>query len=237
MRPVLDALSARCRAVSYSLCGDRGSGFRIDPQLGFDNYVRQLDAVLEWVSVHRAIICGVSYGGMIAVRYAATRPDRVSGLVIVSSPSPGWKPSVQQSAYVARPWLSTPAFVVRGPSRVWPEVRAALPAWGSRLRFSLSHAGRILMAPAVPSLMALRVHQQQAIDLRADCDRVQAPTLVITGEDDLDRVVPVRVTQRYCEFIPAARYVRMERTGHIGLITQPDRFAGLISDFADANHH
>jgi 3-oxoadipate enol-lactonase len=237
MRPPLEALSRRCRVISYSLCGDIGSGFRMDPDLGFDSYLHQLDAILDRAHVGRATLCGVSYGGMIAVRYAAMHPDRVSGVVIVSSPSPGWKPTARQNTYVARPWLSMPAFVASAATRLWPEVRSALPEWRSRLAFGTKHAARVLLAPAIPSLMALRVRQQEKIDLYADCARVHAPTLVITGDEALDAVVPVQVTHRYCELIPAARYVKMAGTGHIGLITQPERFAELVGGFAHANHH
>jgi pimeloyl-ACP methyl ester carboxylesterase len=60
---------------------------------------------------------------------------------------------------------------------------------------------------------------------------------VITGDENLDSVVPVEVTQRYCELIPSARYVRMGGTGHLGLITQPERFARIVGEFAHADHH
>ena len=83
MMPALRELRRSCRAISYSLCGDRGSGVDRDPALGFENYMRQLDAVFEKTGVSRAALCGVSYGGFIAFRYAATRPERVSALVLV----------------------------------------------------------------------------------------------------------------------------------------------------------
>ena len=46
-KPALRELARKCRSVSYSLCGDIGSRWRLDPALGFDNYVRQLEAVLD----------------------------------------------------------------------------------------------------------------------------------------------------------------------------------------------
>ena len=73
----------------------------------------------------------------------------------------------------------------------------------------------------IPSLMAARVTLQQSLDFAPDCARVTAPTLVVTGEDGLDRVVPADVTRRYATLIPGARYVKIERTGHIGLLTRP----------------
>ena len=237
MQPALIALSRSCRTISYSLCGDIGSGMRLDPRSGFDNYLRQLDKVVEDAGIERAAICGVSYGGWIALRYAATRPERVSALILVSAPAPGWTPSARQRAHIDRPWLTAPVFVAAGPFRIWPEIRAALPDWRSRARFAVTHGVRVLSAPMIPSLMALRVKQEQAMDFRDDCGRVQAPTLVITGEEGLDSVVPVDVTQRYRSLIRHSRYEMMEGTGHIGMVTQPDRFADLVSTFVHANDH
>jgi pimeloyl-ACP methyl ester carboxylesterase len=60
---------------------------------------------------------------------------------------------------------------------------------------------------------------------------------VITGEEGLDRVVPVTVTRTYASLIAGARYEMLERTGHIGLLTRPDRFASLVGDFVHASSH
>jgi len=237
MRPALEALSARCRTVSYSLCGDFGSGRRIDPALGFENYLLQLDAVLDDAGLEQTALCGVSYGGLVALRYAATRPNRVSALILSSSPAPGWAPTEQQQRWIASPWRSAPAFIATSPGRLLPEIRTALPGWRERLAFSVRHVLRVAAAPMKPPLMASRVTWQQKMDFRQDCANVQAPTLVISGDEALDRVVPVKVTRTYASLIGRVRCEVIERTGHIGLLTRPDRFASLVSDFVHANSH
>jgi 3-oxoadipate enol-lactonase len=75
------------------------------------------------------------------------------------------------------------------------------------------------------------------MDFRPDCANVKAPTLVITGEDELDRVVPPRITRNYAALIAGARHEVLERTGHIGLLTKPERYAALVSEFVYANSH
>ena len=62
--------------------------------------------------------------------------------------------------------------------------------------------------------------------------KVHAPTLVITGAEDLDRTVPPALTRRYLDRIPGAELAVLERTGHMGTITRPAEFANLIADFA-----
>jgi 3-oxoadipate enol-lactonase len=235
MRPALEALATRCRTISYSLCGDFGSDVPIDPAIGFDNYLRQLDRVLDQARLERTALCGVSYGGLVALRYAATRPQRVSALILSSAPAPGWTPSEQQQRWVARPWISAPAFIATSPGRLIPEIRSALG--GRWIGFLLGHALRVAAAPMIPALMASRVTWQQSMDFAPDCNAVNTPTLIITGEDALDRVVPASVTRRYCSLIRGARFELMKDTGHIGLITRPRVFADLVTGFVHAHSH
>ena len=236
-KPAMTELARTCRAISYSLSGDIGSGSRLRPDLGFENYTRQLDDVLERAGLRHAVICGVSFGGFVALRYAARHPERVSALILASAPGPGWRPSEQQAQWISRPWWSTPAFVATSPLRVWPEVSAALPQVGSRLSFLARQGVRCLTAPMIPSLMAARVRSAADIDFDDDCRHISSPTLVVSGEEPLDRVVPVRSTRKYAELSPRADYRVLPHTGHLAILTRPSQFAGLVSDFAHAHHH
>ncbi len=235
MRPSLVALSKYTRVISYTLCGDIGSGMRMDPSDGFDAFTRQLEEVMERADVTRVALCGVSFGGVVAAHYAALRPERVSHLIVASSPGPGWMPTASQASYVARPWLSMPAFTLTGASRVGVEIAAALPSWRERVGFALRYLGVAVRFPMLPHLMARRVRLLQETDLAADCARIQAPTLVITGDESLDRVVPIASTKEFVKQIRGARYAMMDRTGHLGSLTQPDRFARIVGEFVNAS--
>jgi len=236
-RPALSELARSCRTISYSLSGDIGSQCKLQPDLGFENYTRQLNDVLDRAGLERAVICGVSYGGFVALRYAARNPGRVSALILASAPGPGWQPSSQQANWLSKPWLSAPAFVATSPLRVWPEVSAALPGVGSRLAFLARQGVRCLAAPMIPSLMAARVKCAAGIDFDNDCRQIAMPTLVLTGEELLDRVVPVQSTRSYAGLIPRADYRVLPQTGHMAILTRPATFAGLVSEFAHAHHH
>lgn len=229
-------MAARCRTISYSLCGDIGSGGRLNPALGFDNYVRQLDDVLDRAGLARTALCGVSFGGFVALRYAALRPGRVSALVLASAPGPAFEPNPQQSRWLARPWLSAPAFVLTAPGRLFPEIREAFPRRPARAAFIAAQAAQCLAAPPIPSLMASRMRTCKPLEFTADCRAVQAPTLVMTGEPHLDRVVPVASTLSYVSLIPNARYEQIPRTGHLGVVTRPQLFTRLVADFVHAHH-
>jgi pimeloyl-ACP methyl ester carboxylesterase len=236
-KPALRHLSTSCRTISFSLCGDIGSRRRFDPKLGFENYMKQLDAVLDRAGIQRTALCGISFGGLVALQYAATRPERVSALVLASAPGPGFRPNAQQARWLAKPWRSAPVFVLTSPFRVWPEIRSAIPVPWRRLAFLLRQTARCVSAPIVPSLMAARMRGVESVDFDAACRGIRAPSLIVSGEDGLDRVVPVASTRSYATLLPDAEYRVIERTGHMGVLTQPDRFADIVTGFVHAHHH
>ena len=232
MAPAIEALARRCRTISFSASGEKTSGFAFDESIGFDNFVAQIDAVLDRCGVRRTAICGVSFSGLVAVHYAAARPERVSALVLASALPPTWRPDERVRGYLDSPRLGAPLFVARSPGRVGPEIMSAIPTWRGRLAFSARQTLRVARAPFSARLMVQRVRLIGEADLLRDCSRIVAPTLVITGEEGLDRVVPVAMTREYARLIPGTRLATIERTGHIGMLTRPDRFAELVGGFA-----
>ncbi len=234
-RRFLLALSSECRVITYTLCGDFGGG-RLDPEKGFDQYVCQLDDVIEHAGLERAALCGISFGGTVAVRYASLHPARVSRLVILSAPGPGWHASREQTAYIARPLLTLPIFLWTAVRRLSAELASALPRVSDRVAFVIRAAAAALRYPAQPRVMANRARLLQAVDLTEDCARVTAPTLVITGETALDHVVPVESTKRYLSCIRGSRYEILENTGHSGSLLRPERLARIVGEFVNASH-
>jgi pimeloyl-ACP methyl ester carboxylesterase len=88
------------------------------------------------------------------------------------------------------------------------------------------------MAPTTPARMARRIAWAKSHTF-ADPHRVTAPVLVVTGEPGLDRVVPVDITRRYLTEFTTAEHVVLERTGHLGLVTRPEAFAGVLEHFVN----
>jgi pimeloyl-ACP methyl ester carboxylesterase len=241
MRPAVRALAMRFRVITFSLAAPAPAGNGSGPasagagSINFDAHLDQVDAALDRAEARRAVVCGVSYGGLVAVRYAATRGWRVSELVLVSAPGPRWQPDERVRRYADKPWLSAPAFVLGARSRLWHEIAAAragrLDRWAALGRYLLSVASH----PASPPEMARRVAMLEPCDFAADARRVTAPTLVVTGEEDLDRVVPVGGTLEYLALIPAAKGVTLHGTGHIGLVTKPEAFALAVAAFVEGS--
>ena len=232
MRPAVEALAKHHRVVSFSLCDERTSPFPCDPARAFENFVAQVGTAMDRAGLREAAIVGVSYGGLIAAEFSARHPERVSALVLASALHSHWRPNQDQQRFLRSPRLLSPLFAANARARMQPEVAAAFPAMGARLRFMASQGARVAMAPASPSRMARRVAWATGHRF-ADPRTITARALVLTGEATLDHVVPVQVTEQYMKELQSAQRVVLERTGHIGLVTRPDSFAEILGRFVD----
>ena len=231
IRATIEALATCFRVLTFPLCGERGSGRRVDPALGLDNYAAQIEEVLDRKGLVRATICGVSFGGRAALRFAATRPSSTDALVLVSTPGPGYHLSRRHAIYVRAPWLFGPLFLAETPFRLRAELRTALPDSDRRRAFGLEALRALWTAPVSLSRMAARAQLLTGGDPVADCAGVLAPTLIVTGEPGLDHVAPVDGTSEFARLIPAARTAILDRTGHVGALTRADAFAAIVQDF------
>jgi len=231
MRGTVNALAAPFRVLTFSLSPGHKSDGSSDRTYGLDDYASQVAAVLDAKAIDRAVVCGVSFGGLVALRFAAAQPARVMALILASTPAPGWHVRRRHEVYARAPWIFGPLFLIETPLRLREEVLTALPERTRRWRFALRQAATLVRAPLSLRRMGERGRMLSALDLAGDCARVSAPTLVVTGEQSLDHVVPTSGASEYVRLIAGACGAVLDRTGHIGSMTRPDEFAALVHEF------
>lgn len=230
MRPGVDALARRCRVVTFSLAGEPSSGAVFDQRAGFASYVQQVADAMDQAGLERAAICGVSFGGLIAAAFAATHPERVSSLVLVSPLPPSWAPDRRARLYLRAPRLLSPLFYVMS-LRLYHEIAVAHDRFFEGVRAAVRHGWNVLRHRMSPRRMAQRLQALCRADLASQITRLTVRTLVITGEARLDRVVPPGRSREYLAICTNASCAELARTGHLGLITRPDTFARIVGDF------
>jgi pimeloyl-ACP methyl ester carboxylesterase len=231
LAPAVEAMTPGHRVLSFSF--DEVRPRELDG--AFTAWMYALDKFLDRAHERSVSFVGVSFGGLVAAQYAARRPDRVTSLVLASTPAPVWHPNTIDRLCLRHPRLALPVFAARAAARLAPELRAARSTWPRRLALTREHGARILGAMASPVRMSLWAREWLEHDLTMECANITAPTLLITGESHLDRVVPVASTLEYLRLIRGSRHVILPGTGHIGVVTQPERFAEVAGQFIYAS--
>jgi len=84
--PQLAALPSRYRAVAYDVRG-HGESAHSDGQFTIEFLVDDLLGLMDYLSVDRAVLCGLSMGGYIALRAVECHPERFRGLILCDTRS------------------------------------------------------------------------------------------------------------------------------------------------------
>jgi pimeloyl-ACP methyl ester carboxylesterase len=230
-RAIVDALARWYRVITFSLADERNSRTASEP--GIDVFAQQVDTALARLDLPKAAIVGVSFGGLVAMRFAATRPRHTSALVMISAPGPQWHLRRRHEWYARMPWIFGPVFFAETPFRLRREVMAALPEGPARRKYVAEQLRTIVSAPVSASRMAARARLIGPYDRVADCALVTAPTLIIQGDESLDHVTGSGGTSDYAQLIEGAKLAHMPGTGHLGSVTRADDCADLVHRFLD----
>jgi len=76
----------------------RGRSKTVSEPFGLLQHARDLESLLDYLGVEKAIVVGHSMGGFVSVRFAANFPDRVSSLVLVDGGLPLKRPANVETA-------------------------------------------------------------------------------------------------------------------------------------------
>jgi|SRR5919108_157137 2-hydroxy-6-oxonona-2,4-dienedioate hydrolase/2-succinyl-6-hydroxy-2,4-cyclohexadiene-1-carboxylate synthase len=97
---ILPPLAEDFRVTMYDL---RGHGYSDTPPSGYtaDHMVGDFAGLMDYLGIERASILGHSYGGLVALRYAVLRPERVDKLIIADTGVPCLEPREGRDALLA----------------------------------------------------------------------------------------------------------------------------------------
>lgn len=217
---VVTLLAPRHRILRYDKRGHGLSDVTAGPY-SLDDHVSDLLGLAEYCGVERIALCGVSIGGMIAMRFAAMYPDRVNSLVLVDTgaaigTASAWNDRIAKVRADGMPAIAD-AVVERW---VTPTFRMSSPA---------AYAGwRNMLERCSPEGYVASCATVRDADLTADLERIAAPTLVLVGDKDI--VTPLEMSQRLADGISNARLRQIPDAGHVPSLEQPRAMADLIGE-------
>jgi pimeloyl-ACP methyl ester carboxylesterase len=212
-------LSLKNRFIRYD---ERGCGLSDwdAPDFTFDDWVADLESVVEALGLERFPLLGVSQGGAVAVAYAARHPERVSHLVLCSAYARGRavravgdeeKRAAALDLELARVgWgRDDPAFRQVFAAQFLPDgTRADWAAFDQLQRRTTS-----------PENAVRFLEEFGRIDVRDDAEQVACPTLIMHSRDD--HRVPMRFGEELAALIPDSRLVALSSNNHLLTAAEP----------------
>ena len=230
----LKMLSADHRLIRYDARGTGMSDWEVD-SISFDDFVRDLEAIIDTTGLKRFALLGISQGCAASIAYAVKYPKRVSHLILHGGYAQG------------RLKRQSPQERERGELLI--SMMQAF--WGTeQAGFS-----RMFSSMFIPEgteeqtrwwvdLQRVSASAENAVRVRRACDdidivellpQVAVPTLVLHSRREA--VQPFEQSRLIAASIPNARFVPIDSSNHIILPQEPawPGFAREILSFLDRN--
>lgn len=231
-KALFDPLSTKFRVIALDL---KGFGFSAKPDGNYSRLEQSklVVGLMDYLKIDKAIICGNSMGGTVAMNIAIHEPNRVKSLILLDSGgvevSGGGSlvPFYLQIPYVNR-GISALALIsnklVRDglqksyfdDSKIIEEEVSVyhLPLQGTDGQraaiLARQHASRDDIEPAIP--------------------QISVPTLVIWGEND--EVIPLEAGQKISSLIKGSELKIYQNCGHLPQEEMPEKLISDIETFA-----
>ena len=221
-------------AYAVDLFGHGESDRPIDADFGIAAQAEYLDAAMTALRVARGIIVGVDIGGDIALRLAATRPERVEKLVLINTPVFDELPArdiTQMQRSTAKFAFRTTRGVLGAAPLIEGVLKGSVSDPGAHMpvkliaRYLAPFAGRDGVNHLLTLASSIAADDMEDIDLKT----IHVPALVIWGEQD--EWVDVKMADRLVNALPDGRLVRMPGVARLVPEEAPDQMSSLLLEF------
>ncbi len=216
--PQLDHFAARRPAIAFDYPGYGESALR--PGATRDDYAAAALDALDTLGIERAIVCGLSLGGVIAIAMHHRAPERCAALILADS----FAAHPEGKAIFGRAVDASNSMTMRQLAEARAPLLLGAAASGALRDKVVETMGRI-----DPEAFRLGAAAVWLADQRERAAAIAVPTLVLVGDED--GITPPALSRELCAIIPSATLDVIGGAGHLANIEQPAAFNRAIDAF------
>lgn len=220
--PLARMLATDHRVISYHLRGEDNC-FALRRPFDLQDLVADLAEFLDWLCLENPTILGVSFGGVLALEFAARYPHRLDRLIVQGVGSrfePGLIEQVASTVLNRFPLPADNPFV----NQFFNLLFGARQDNDALFEFVTRQCWQ-----TDQSVMAHRFRLVEGFNMDARLRRIRVPTLVLAGDRDV--LVSPRTLAQLCDGLPHARFGRLPGCGHLAAVTHPEMVAAQVREF------
>lgn len=223
--PLIPALADRFRIIAPDLPGFGGSEAR-EEQPSLETYAQDAAALLDTLSIQRAVLGGLSMGGYIALAFYRLFPQRVRALILADTRPQADSPETRQAREQLITLVDTDGTAALAdallPRLLAPESAECNPQLVDQVHAMIEHASILGVIAALRAMM-------DRPDATTLLPQITCPTLIIVGENDT--VTPKADAEVMAARLPRAKLIVIPDAGHLSNLERPDVFNRAVRDF------
>jgi len=176
---------------------------------------------LDRMGIERAVVCGLSMGGYVALELWRQIPGRIAGLALANTRAgaDSEEGAAGRKALAERLRAEGSAFLVAAPPPLLSEDPD--PAMAAKVR-------DLIADQPAESIAAASLGMAERPDSTPDLPGIGVPAVVITST--ADRLIPAEVSAPMAGDIPGGELVTLEGAGHLSNLEAPGHFDDAIRE-------
>jgi len=221
--PLARLLASRFRVISYQLRGEDDC-FALRQRFDLNDLVTDLAEFIDWHRLESPLVMGVSFGGVLALEFAARYPHRLQQLIVQGAGGryeDGLLPRVAKAVLSRFPLPSDNPFI----NQFFNLLFGGKQKPGPLFAFVTQQCWQ-----TDQSVMAHRLRLLEGYDLGRRVERIRVPSLVVAGERDL--LVSEKSLDQLERGLSRGEVCRLTDCGHLAFVTHPERVAAEVERFA-----
>jgi 3-oxoadipate enol-lactonase len=224
----VERLSASFRVIAPDLRGHGETTATSGPST-MEEMAEDVVALLDELNVPRAVVCGLSMGGYVALALYRTHPSRVRALVLADTRAKADTDEARRTreanAQRALAEGMEPMVESMLPKLLSAHTREARPETVARLREMMLGVNPEGAAAALRG-MALRRDQTDLLP------KLDVPVLVLVGSEDI--ITPPSDAEAMHALVGSSRLQVIEGAGHVSNVERPDEFNQALTEFLES---
>lgn len=227
----VDELSESFRVITFDPRGVSRSKMIEGVSVSIESIADDIAEMLDELSVEKAHVLGISFGGFVAQEFALRHPQRLNRLVLACT-SFGGPGHVLPAPEVLAAFASTQGLNTRERIRQYLTT-AFLPKFLETSAAAVERFCDLREQNAVPpEVYEAQLYSATTFDVGERVSSIEAETLIITG--DRDSVVPMRNSVNLAAQITNARIEIVENAGHMLFVERAAEFNTVVKNFLAA---
>jgi 3-oxoadipate enol-lactonase len=220
--PLSSSLASNHRVVSYQTRGENDC-FALRHPFDLDDLVEDLAEFLDSMGLESPTIMGLSFGGIIALKFAIRYPYRLDRLIVQGVGARYERGLIQQIASTVLARFPLPA------DSPFVNQFFNLLFGGRQKQDALFEFVTRQIWQTDQSVMAHRFRLVEDLDIEHQLCRIKAPTLVLAGERDV--LVSAKSLKQLCDGIPDVTFAQLPGAGHLAFVATPDAIVNHVVPF------
>src|ERR1700748_493381 len=221
---IADLLHAGHSVVMPDLAG-HGLSQVADRKTTVDDLAKDMINLLDHLAIDKAIVCGLSLGGMVTQAMAIDYPERVRALVVANSCADSTEPDVTAARQSWIEMFERPNGPLLRMQTVWPQMLNERYRASPTADATLASWKRI-NAKIPGSSFANIARGGQNFKSSDRLKSVKLPCLVISGE--FDSLFPPPMCKEIADLIPDAKFSVIPGACHLSSLDSPKEFNELL---------